>query len=38
MTLRAAALSYGIGYSLLCKRLQRGWPLGLALGVHASHR
>jgi len=38
MTLRAAALSYGISYSLLCKRLQRGWPLGLALGVHASHR
>ncbi len=36
MTLRAAALSFGIAYSLLCKRLQRGWPLRLALGVHAS--
>lgn len=38
MTLRAAALSHGISYSLLCKRLQRGWPPRLALGLHTSQR
>lgn len=33
MTLRNAALSHGISYALLSKRLQRGWPLRLALGL-----
>lgn len=38
MSLRSAALSYGIGYSLLCKRLQRGWPPQLALGIAVGQR
>lgn len=38
MTLRQAALSYGISYPLLCKRLQRGWPPRLALGLRVETR
>lgn len=31
MTLREAAARHGVGYALLCKRLQRGWPVDRAL-------
>lgn len=38
LTLRAAAASHGISYALLCKRLQRGWPPRLALGLQTAQR
>ncbi|HYZ31934.1 MAG TPA: hypothetical protein VE684_06580 [Crenalkalicoccus sp.] len=31
MTLKAAASAAGVGYALLCKRLERGWPERRAL-------
>jgi hypothetical protein len=31
VTLSAAAAASGVGYGLLCKRLERGWPLERAL-------
>jgi hypothetical protein len=33
LTLRMAAEQHGVGYAVLCKRLQRGWPVERA--VHA---
>ncbi|NKC33405.1 hypothetical protein HEQ75_21265 [Roseomonas sp. BU-1] len=32
VSLKAAAQAYGVSYALLCKRLERGWPLVEALG------